>query len=152
MHTHQGTAQDQTGRVRAVVKIDGDVGGRVAIGHGITQRIHQVHPTDAVTEAELIAVRALVDELRARVAVDTPPELRASALERVDEVADAVTAQEPKADVARYVMGWFRRKVPAAAGAVRDLILNPLLSRVVGATGDVAAADFQHLLHDISGT
>jgi hypothetical protein len=143
---------DPTDRVRTVVKIDGDVGGQVAIGHGITQSILQVHRTDTVTEAELADLSALIDDLRSRVAADTPPELRTSALERIDELAEAVTAEKPELDTARYVMGWFHRKVPTLASAVRTLILNPLLSRVVGAAGDVAAADLQHFLHDISGT
>jgi hypothetical protein len=40
------------------------------------------------------------------------------------------------------VLGWFREKVPALADAVRNLVLNPLVSRIVRAAGDVAAADF----------
>lgn len=108
--------------------------------------------TEPVSEAELADLQALIEGLRARVAADAPSEQRESALERVDELAEAVTAEVPELGTARYVIGWFRKKIPTLAGAVRDLVLNPLVSRVVGAAGDVAAADFQQFLHDMTGT
>jgi hypothetical protein len=124
----------------------------VAIGHDITQNLEQFSRTEPVTEAELADLRALIAGLRSRVATDAPLECRESALERVDELAEAVTAEEPELGTARYVMGWFRKKAPASAGAVRDLVLNPLVSRIVGAAGDVATADFQQFLHDVTAT
>jgi hypothetical protein len=138
-------------RVHAVIKIDGNVGGQVAVGNEITQNIEQFNRTEPVTEAELADLRALIASLRAQVAANTPPECRESALERIDELAEAVTAEQPELGTARYVLEWFRKKVPALAGAVRDLVLNPLVSRIVGAAGDVAAADFQRFLHDMTG-
>ena len=50
----------------------------------------------------------------------------------------------------RYILNWFGRKIPALAGSVRDLVLNPLVSRVVGAADDVAAADLKQFLHEIT--
>jgi hypothetical protein len=143
--------KSDTSRVHAVIKIDGSVAGQVAVGNDITQNIEQFSRTEPITDAELADLRALIADLRAQVAADSPPECRESALERIDELAEAVTADQPELGTARYVMGWFRKKVPALAGAVRDLVLNPLVSRIVGAAGDVAAADFQHFLHDITG-
>lgn len=143
--------EKDTSRVHAAIKIDGNVGGQVAVGNDITQNIGQFNRTEPVTDAELADLRALIAGLRAQVAANTPPEFRESALERIDELAEAVTAEQPELGTARYVLGWFRKKVPALAGAVHDLVLNPLVSRIVGAAGDVAAADFQHFLHDMTG-
>jgi hypothetical protein len=143
--------KSDTNRVHAVIKIDGNAGGQMAVGNRITQNIEQFDRTEPVTDAELADLRALIASLRTQVAANTPPEFRESALERIDELAEAVTAEQPEFGTARYVLGWFRKKVPALAGAVRDLVLNPLVSRVVGAAGDVAAADFQHFLHDMTG-
>lgn len=145
-------AENATGRVYAVIKIGGNIDGQVAIGHDITQNMEQFDRTEPVTDAERADLSALIEGLRAIVAADAPPEQRESALERVNELAEAVVAEEPELGTVRYVLGWFRRKVPGLAGAVRTLILNPLLSRVVGAAGDVAAADFQRFLHDLSGS
>ena len=88
--------------------------------------------------------------MRARVATAAPPDQRDSALERIDELAETIDAAEPEIGTVRYVLGWFTRKIPALAGTVRDLVLNPLVSRVVGAAGNVAAADFEQFLHDIT--
>ena len=141
-----------TNRVGATVRINGDVTGQVAVGNDIRQNIEQFNRTEQVTDLELASLHALIADLRAQVEADAPVECRESALERIDELAEAVTGEEPEVGTARYVMSWFRKKVPALAGAVRTLILNPLVSRVVGAAGDVAAADFQHFLHDVTGT
>jgi hypothetical protein len=142
--------KSDTSRVHSVIKIDGNTAGQVAVGNDITQNIEQFNRAEPVTDAELVDVRALISGLRAQVAANTPPEFRDSALERIDELAEAVTADQPELGTARYVLGWFRKKVPALAGAVRDLVLNPLVSRIVGAAGEVAAADFQHFLHDMT--
>lgn len=143
--------KSDTNRVHTVIKVDGNVAGQVAVGNDITQNIEQFNRTEPVTGAELAELRTLIAGLRAQVAANTPAEYRESALERIDELAEAVIADQPELGTARYVLGWFGKKVPALAGAVRTLVLNPLVSRIVGAAGDVAAADFQHFLHDMTG-
>jgi len=144
--------KNEDSRVRASIKVGGGVRGQIAVGNDIVQNLKRYDGVDPVSDAEWAELRTLLDGLRAQVTADAPSDQRDSALERVDELAEAVTADEPEIGTLRYVLGWFRRKVPALAGAVRDLVLNPLVSRVVGAAGDVAAADFEHLLRDISGT
>lgn len=141
-----------TGRVHAVIRIDGNNTGQIAVGGDINQNIEQFNRTEPVTDAEIADLQALIADLRLQVQANTSPECREGALERIDELAEAMTAEQPELGTARYVLDWFRKKVPAMAGAVRTLILNPLVSRIVGAAGDVAAADFQHFLHDITRT
>ncbi|WP_298797593.1 hypothetical protein [uncultured Pseudonocardia sp.] len=134
--------------MRAAIKVKGDVSGQIAVGNNISQKMR--HDSTPVTDSERAELHALLSELRAHVAAAAPPEQVDGALERIDELAESVTAAEPEIGTVRYVLRWFRRNIPALAGTVQKLVLNPLLSRIVGAAGDVAAADFEQFLHDIA--
>jgi hypothetical protein len=43
-----------------------------------------------------------------------------------------------------FLRDWFSAHVPKVAGAVSELILSPLVRRIVGAAGDLAAAEFRN--------
>ena len=136
--------------VDARIRIGGDASGQIAVGNRIAQTSTRIE-RGTITEVELTQLRTLLDDLRARVAAEAPPERRAGAVERVDELAEAITAEQPDIGTVRYVLHWFRDKVGPLAGAVRDLVLNPLVAKVVGVAGDVAAKDFERFLHDVTG-
>jgi hypothetical protein len=134
------------------VDIGGSVaeGGQVAVGRDIEQRytrISQQAPT--VTEADLAELRRAVDEVRARIRAEAPPEQRAAALERVDEVEQAVVAEEPDLTTLQYVRNWFMKNLPKLAGAVTGLVVHPVVGKIVEAAGDVAAAQFRKLFGDV---
>jgi hypothetical protein len=138
-------------RVDAVIKVGGGIHGQVAVGNEITQSADRYDPAEPITDVDRAQLRALFDALRVQVAEEAPSEQRVGALERLDELTDALTAEDPDVGTVRYVVAWFRKTVPALAIAVRDLVLNPLVSRIVGVAGDVAAADFERFLHDLPG-
>ena len=135
------------------VHIGGSVaeGGQVAVGRDIEQRytrVSQQAPT--VTEADLAELRSAVDEVRARIRAEAPPEQQAAALERVDEVEQAVVAEEPDLTTLQYVRNWFLKNLPKLAGAVTGLVVHPVVGKIVEAAGDVAAAQFRKLFGDVS--
>ena len=135
------------------VHIGGSVaeGGQVAVGRDIEQRytrISQQAPT--VTEADLAELRSAVDEVRARIRAEAPPEQQAAALERVDEVEQAVVAEEPDLTTLQYVRNWFLKNLPKLAGAVTGLVVHPVVGKIVEAAGDVAASQFRKLFGDVS--
>jgi hypothetical protein len=138
-------------RVRGIIKVGGGVHGQIAVGNGIVQNLER-NRGGTVTDADQADLRALLHALRVQVAAEAPSDRRAGALERVDELTEALTTEEPEIGTVRYVLGWFRKQVPALAGTVRGLVLNPLVSRIVEAAGDVAAADFEQFLRDLPGT
>lgn len=124
------------------VKITGGVSGQVAVG----SQIHQVNSAPAQVGSAEIELDSLLQELKAlkdRIAESAPAEKQASALERVDELTAAVTAEKPDLTTMEYVRNWFARNLPALAGAVTSVVVNPIVGRLVEAAGDTLAAEFR---------
>ena len=122
----------------------GDVSDRsqVAVGHHIKQS--QVHGAPPVmTEAEMIQLRQMFEDLKAKIAQDVPPAEKEKALERVDELQEAVTAKEPDLTTMEYVRNWFVKNLPSVAGSVVGLIVHPLVGKLVEVGGDALASTFR---------
>ena len=75
--------------------------------------------------------------------VKAPPEKKDAALERVDELEEAITAQEPDLPTMEYVKRWFVRNLPDLAGAVTSVVVHPIVGKLVEAAGDALAAEFR---------
>jgi hypothetical protein len=119
----------------------GDVSERsqVAVGKGITQT--QTYSAPPVVTAEDVAqLQQMFDELKVRIEQEVAPAEREKALERVDELKEAVTAKEPDLTTVEYVKNWFGKNVPAVANSVVDLIVHPLVAKFVAAGGKALSA------------
>ena len=125
------------------VTIQGNVEGQVAVGSHITQRQVRVQGAGPVTAEDLAALEGLLASLREDVVREAPEGQRQAALERIDELAEAVNAEEPDLSVMEYVKGWFGKHLPQLAGAVASVVVHPVVGKVVGAAGDLAAAEFR---------
>ena len=125
------------------VKIGGNASGPVVAGNRNTviQTIGATKP--GVTEAELAELHQLLADLKAQVEAEAPLEKRDAALERLDELAKAVNAPEPKLSTIEYVRDWFAENLPKLAEAVTDVIRHPAVGAVMLATGEVLAAEFR---------
>src|SRR4051794_13927733 len=80
------------------VSIGGSVqeGGQVGVGRNISQRYVRTHnDAPTVTEADLAELRRMVGAVKAQIVAEVPPEQQAAALDRVDELQEAVVADEP---------------------------------------------------------
>jgi hypothetical protein len=123
-------------------------GGQIIAGDDNTQisygSVAQPPPDASLAELRR-TVDDLVTQLRAHVTAEAPDEKRDAALERVDELRDAVVAEEPDLTTMDYVRRWFGRNLPKLAGAVTGLIVNPVVGRVVEAAGELAAEQFRRL-------
>jgi hypothetical protein len=132
-----GTGTGTGDAVSGNVNVTGSVSGQVAIGKGIEQRQALGDAAvAAVTEAEREQVRLAFAQLRDQVAAGAPPEQRTAAVERVEELQEAVFADEPDLTTIQYVTRWFRRNLPNLAGAVTGLVVRPLVGRLVQVAGD----------------
>jgi hypothetical protein len=123
-------------------EISGSVSGQVGVGKGITQTQATGQPPP-VTEAELVELRKLFSDLKARIEVEATPEKKNAALERAQELEEAVTAKEPDLTTMEYVKRWFVKNLPAVAGAVTGIVINPIVGKVVEAAGEGVAAQFR---------
>jgi len=94
--------------------ITGDVSGQVAVGKHIAQ--HQTVAAADLGADELAQLRQAFADLRASVAAQAPPERRAAAVERVEELEQACFADEPDMTTIAYVGRWFQTNLPALAG------------------------------------
>ena len=134
--------QEKSGDVIHAV-ISGDVSGQVAVGKGITQTQTVGAARPEVTEAELAELRQALADLKARVEAEAPPEKKEAALERVEELEEAVTAEEPDLTTMEYVKRWFFKNLPGLGGAVTSVIVHPIVGKLVEAAGDALAAEFR---------
>ena len=129
------------------VRIGGSVqeGGQVGIGRNITQTYSRTHMSGspAVSSAELAELQRAIDEVKAQILAGAPPEQQAAALERVDELKEAVVAEELDVTTLQYVRKWFLKNLPKLAGSVTGLIVHPVVGKIVEAAGDLAAAQFR---------
>ena len=89
-----------------------------------------------ISEADRAEVHALVAALKAKVRAEAPPERRQGATELVDEA--------PKVRRRAFIRDWFSAHLPKLAGAVSELVLSPLVGKIVGAAGDLAATEFRN--------
>ena len=118
----------------------GDVSGsQVAFGKNITQTQTQSAPP-VVTAEDRAQLQQMFDELKAKIEQEVAPTEREKALERVDELKEAVTAKEPDLTTMEYVKNWFGKNVPSVASSVANLIVHPLVEKFVAAGGKALAA------------
>ena len=134
----QATSGDE---IRAT--ISGNISGQAAVGKGITQTQTTGAAGSPVTQAELAELRQMLADLKAKVQVEAPPDKKEAALERVGELEEALTAKEPDVTTMGYVKLWFTRHLPALAGAVTGVVVNPIVGKLVEAAGDAVAEGFR---------
>jgi hypothetical protein len=124
------------------ITVGGDLSGQLAIGSHITQ-VQQVSTTPPASEAEILERLA---DIRKVIQAEAPPAQKNAALERVGELGQAVTNQKPDLttiSTMEYVKNWFTKNLPALAGAVTSVIVNPIVGSVVKAAGDLVASEFE---------
>ncbi len=125
----------------------GNVTGQVAVGKNISQT-HQVAAAEPVTDAERQELRQLFEQLRAQLAVQAPPEQKDSAIERLDELEEAVEGEEPDLNTMAYVKRWFLKKLPTFAGLVTGVLVNPVVGKLVQSAGDSAVEQLDRIAQE----
>jgi hypothetical protein len=121
--------------------ITGDVSGQVAVGQNINQSRSEFHP--AVTVDEIQELQQMLAQLKSKVEAEAPVEKKEAALERVDELEQAITEKKPDLSTMEYVKNWFGKHAPGLAGAVVSVVVHPIVGKLVEAAGDMLTADFR---------
>jgi hypothetical protein len=122
------------------VSVGGDVSGQLAAGENITQM--STKTTREVTQAQLEEFRQLLTSLRAKIEVESQPDKKEAALERVGELEHAITDKKPDLSTMEYVRNWFIKNLPGLAGAVTSVVVHPIVGKLVEAGGDALVAEF----------
>jgi len=118
------------------VEIGGGHNQGIIVGKNIINR-----SDNKISETDLEAVRGLFAQLKSLVEAQSPPDKKASATERVDELEQAVVAEQPDLTTLDYVKNWFEKNLPQLAGAVTSVLVNPIVGKVVEATGKIAIGE-----------
>ena len=134
-------SEEKTGK-SYTAHISGGVSGQFIQGDGNVQ-VHTVSGAGEVTEADLAALRSLLDELKARVETEAPPEKKDEALAQVQELEESIAGKEPDVDRMSGVKSWFKRHLPTLAGAVVSVVINPIVGKVVEAAGTGLASEIE---------
>jgi|SRR5688572_15142452 len=121
--------------------ITGDVSGQVAVGQNINQSRSEIQRS--VTSAEMQELEQILAQLKSRVEAEAPAEKKEAALERVDELEQAITEKKPDLSTMEYVKNWFGKNAPGLAGAVVSVVVHPIVGKLVEAAGDMLTADFR---------
>jgi hypothetical protein len=129
-------------------RVTGPVQGQVAIGREIVQQQAVGSMATGPTPDERLELKRAIDALRAQVAADAPADQRAAAVERIDELEQAIDADEPDVTTLRYVRGWFAKHLPGLAGSVVGVVVHPVVGKLVEAAGDAAVAQFRQLVDE----
>jgi hypothetical protein len=125
------------------VVIDGDISGQVAVGEGITQTQSVGVPRPAAKEADRAELRGMLADLKVLVAEEAPPEKKNAALERLDELEEALNPEEFDLATMEYVGRWYGKHASALARAVTGLIGHPVVSRLAEAGSSDLAAEYR---------
>jgi len=115
-------------------------GAQVAIGKGIRQAITQ--PPVAPTAADRTEIERLVADLKSQLAgLDAPANKKLLGQEFVSQLETELTktAEQPDASIIKVAGNWLLDNLPALAGSLASLFLNPIIGKVVAAAGDLAA-------------
>ena len=127
---------DQPVRLGPVSKIDvvagtitGDVSGQVAVGKSIKER-PGTELTDEVRGRISEALATLKDAVVERV---TDELLQSAAVERIDELEEALLSDETDLTTVAYVRRWIARRLPELRHDMEDFVANPVVASLTGA-------------------
>ncbi len=128
------------------VTVGGDVSGQLAAGQNIKQVFTKT--TGKVTKAELEELHQLLATLRSKVEAEAQPDNKGAALERVEELEQAITDKKPDLSTMEYVRNWFIKNLPGLAGAVTSVVVHPIVGKLVEAGGDALVGEFRRRFGD----
>lgn len=126
--------------IRSSIQVGGDLSGQVATGVDIAQQQSVGAP---VTEADRAELATAVEAIRETVRRTAPADVSGDALDRVDELEAALTADQPRLSAIEYVRDWLNDHVRPAGEAVGRLVVSPLVAKFVAAGGEVLVAEFR---------
>lgn len=127
----------------------GDISGsQITLGDNnviIRGNRNQVKQTKSsgISRAELKVLLSEFSSLKQQIEVTVPPEKKAAALRKADELQAAVLDKKPNPSQMASIRDWFVKNAPGIAGGVTSLVVNPIVGKLVEAAGDAVAGQFR---------
>ncbi|MEA5463883.1 hypothetical protein [Leptothoe sp. PORK10 BA2] len=129
------------------IHIGGDNSGQLAMGDHNSQQqttlINSQNTTAEASAADIATLRHMIATLKTQVAEAAPDDKKNAALERIDELEEAITADAPDLTTMDYIKRWFMKNLPTLSGAVTSVVIHPIVGKLVEAAGTMAADEFQ---------
>ena len=125
-----------------IIQIGNISGGQVSLGLGSSPQQPSRQPSLSI-ENHLAVVRERLGHLKAQVEAEAPSEKKDAALERLEELTEAITATAPDLDTIAYVKSWFAKNVPTLTEAVTAVVVHPSVSELMAAAGEAVATEFR---------
>jgi hypothetical protein len=91
--------------------ISGNISGNVAVGKNIFQT-QNIGAYREVTEEDRVALQQLLSTLTNQIEAEAPADKKDAALERVEELKEAITSDKPDLTTMEYVRKWFGKNLP----------------------------------------
>jgi len=98
------------------------------------------------SKADRLTLQEMFATLEAQINQQAPLDKKASALERLTELKEALAAEKPDRttlNTMEYVKDWFTKHLPTFAGAVTSVMVHPIVGKLVETAGDILAKDFR---------
>ncbi|MEM9267052.1 MAG: toll/interleukin-1 receptor domain-containing protein [Cyanobacteria bacterium P01_F01_bin.13] len=122
--------------------ISGNMSGNIAVGKNISQT-QNIGTLPEVTSEDKARLKQLLSTLTAQIEAEVPEERKEAALEHLEELEETITSDEPDLATMEYVVKWFKKKLPQLAVYVMGTLLNPVVGKVLEATGAVAPGELK---------
>lgn len=120
----------------------GDHAHNIAAGKNVSQMTSQ-HSNNPITQNDLAAVQDIFKSLMQQVQKQSPPEKRASAIERVEELEETIVSEQPDLTTMEYIKKWFEKNLPDLAGAIVSVLVHPVVGKIVEAAGELTSGELK---------
>jgi len=118
----------------------GDNAENIAAGKNIKQLIKK---NIKITEKDVKTVHELFSELRKKIEIEAPKEIKNAAIERINELEGTILDKKPNLTTMENIKNWFKIKLPKLLGYVTSIFINPIVGKVVEAGGDIAVKELK---------
>jgi hypothetical protein len=125
------------------INVGGDNSGIISFGDENKLTVdRRVDKRTTISAQDAAALQSLIANLREQVTREAPEDQRIAALSKVDELNEAI-ATKPSLHRMMAIRDWFAVHLPAMLGAVTSVFVDPLVGKIVEASGEIAADAFR---------
>ena len=119
----------------------GNIGADAQVAFGVNSEQRQTQIRSSLSVTERAEVTRLLADLQDRlVALEIPERKKLAGQKHIKQLEGELTktTASPDPGIIKKAGEWLLKNIPALAGTLASLFLNPVIGKVVGAAGDIA--------------